>query len=82
MTEPQQTTGKDQVVSTAIEPINVASRIDQLLQRCDRIRRGSEIDRPVVFNHAGQRHAASIAAADQANGELGKLGKMGVNLLF
>jgi hypothetical protein len=61
---------------TTIFDDTVASRIDQLLQRCDRIRRGSVIDRPVVFDAAGQRHAASIAAADQANGKRGKLGKL------
>ena len=44
----------------------VASRIDQLLQRCNRIRRGTEIDRPHVFNRDGQRHARTIAQRDAA----------------
>ena len=44
---------------------NVRDGIESLLARCDRIHRGSEISRPHVFDDAGQRHAASVAAKDR-----------------
>lgn len=42
----------------------VAARIEALLARCDRVRRASDLDKPVVFNADGERHAASVAAAE------------------
>ena len=43
----------------------VASRIEALLARCDRVRRGSEIDRPTRFDEQGQQHANQVAARDR-----------------
>lgn len=45
---------------------SVADRIEALLARCDRIRRGSECQRPTRFNAAGERHARAVAAQDSA----------------
>ena len=42
----------------------VASRVERLLARCDRIRRGTEIDRPTTFDRAGEAHAREIARKD------------------
>lgn len=53
---PRQTTIFDETVS---------SRIEALLARCDRIRRGSEINRPVYFGARGEQHANRVAARDR-----------------
>lgn len=38
----------------------VADRIEALLARCDRLRRGSDL-RPVLFDERGEAHAAAVA---------------------
>jgi len=48
------------------EPTNVATKIELLLQRCDRLRRGSECERPTRFNQQSEPHAQQVAAADAA----------------
>lgn len=45
----------------------VASRIEALLAKCDRIRRGVDIDRPHMFDTAGEKHANHVAQRDQEN---------------
>lgn len=40
---------------------SVAARLEALLARCDRIRRGSDCPRPVRFDRRGQRHAEQVA---------------------
>lgn len=44
---------------------NVANRIEALLARCDRIRKGSDLARPTRFDARGEQHAQRIAAADR-----------------
>ncbi len=46
------------------ETDNVAAKLEQLLARCDRIRRGSEINRPVYFGAGGEQHAREVARRD------------------
>lgn len=40
--------------------------VELLLAGCDRIRRGSEIDRPTRLKSEGERHAQAVAARDSA----------------
>jgi hypothetical protein len=51
--------------SLPFDDVNVATKINDLLQRCDRIRRGSEITRPHLFDERGERHARQVAQRDQ-----------------
>ncbi len=48
-------------------PVN--ERIAQLLERCDRLKRGSECSRPVLFDERGQQHAAAVAQRDHQRKE-------------
>lgn len=43
---------------------NVADKIQALLDRCDQLRRGADIDRPTYFHREGELHANSVAARD------------------
>ncbi len=43
----------------------VASRIEALLARCDRVKRARDIGRPTRFDRAGEAHANQIAARDR-----------------
>ena len=43
----------------------VADKNTALLERCDRLKRGSECSRPIHFNAEGQRHAEAVARADE-----------------
>lgn len=43
---------------------NIAAELDELLKRCEALRRGSEIGRPTMFDAAGEAHAKIVAAAD------------------
>lgn len=45
----------------------VNDRLESLLARCDRIRRGTAITRPTRFDEQGQRHAEQVAARDANN---------------
>ena len=46
--------------------MGVAERIRRLLEDCDRVKRGSEIDRPTHFGPDGEAHARSVARRDEA----------------
>ena len=46
---------------TTIFEDNVASRIEALLARCDRIRLARDLDRPTTFDARGQAHAEQVA---------------------
>lgn len=44
----------------------VASRVEQLLQRCGQLKRASTL-KPTRFNREGQQHAQAIAERDQVS---------------
>jgi hypothetical protein len=56
--------GEDQSELHRCSTDNVATRIDQLLARCDRLTRGSDM-RSTTFDARGAAHAQSVATRDQ-----------------
>lgn len=52
---------------TTIFDETVASRIEALLARCDRIRLASDLDRPTRFDERGEAHARQVAQRDKEN---------------
>lgn len=48
--------------------VSVSDKIDQLLQRVQGVKRASDLDRPVVFDAAGERHANQVAERDRQQG--------------
>lgn len=55
----------------------VATRIQTLLDRCDRIRRGTEIGRPIRFDRDGERHVNSVAMRERQRGDSKARGERG-----
>jgi len=45
--------------------VSVSDKITALLERTDKLKRGSEISRPTTFDDAGAAHAAAVAATDR-----------------
>ena len=45
---------------------SVADKIAALLERTDKLKRGTAISRPTRFNAAGQAHAQQVATAEKA----------------
>lgn len=46
---------------------SVSAKLEALLARCDRVKRGTEITKPTVFNAAGEQHAREVAKAGRKN---------------
>lgn len=54
---------------TTIFDDDVSQKIQSLLERCNKIRRASDL--PTGFDERGERHARRIAAADGVAGQAG-----------
>lgn len=58
----------DRPRQTTIFDRDVSSKIEQLLARCDAIKRGTSISRPTTFNREGQAHAEAVAKKEASRG--------------